>query len=567
MATFQVSSRASAQPILHEFVRPIHTGHDDDGRWARAGRLPDFIRNDNDLLPKPTVAQPDDRSAASAVAHSPDSSRRRLEARLDRTTTHDGQLHYQATFNPSVVPFKRMEAFDRITRDFRMIVGNPELEAVELARRVPPPGHDAFWGSVELTFNSSAAVPLPSVAPEARIVAYETTPRTTLSFYRDSADNFWVRSPHRRRVQLVFLSDAPQSYFAPELPAFVSTKDIPRRLRPVVPKEVAAAARQVIAHIGLDPRQTMRRTLDRMVAYFRSFREGPLDRRSRNAYLDIALSQRGVCRHRSFAFVVTAQALGIPARYVQNEAHVFVEVYLPQLGWVRIDLGGAASRLSVANAANKAVYAGGRDPFPRPNRFTTAYSQLQGNIRGLRPEQRRRRLQATERSLLPTGTSPTGTAAPTAPGSGDPAPGETQQGPGVDVRVNGPKTNATADHPQGAMRDSNEAAAEQKVPVRLVLRASQAVVYRGEAIEISGAVTTMAGGLGVSSLPVQLMLSLDGRHIDAELQGTQTNAQGRFSVRRPAPVDLPVGVYRLFAATPGNARFRGASTVTTSPSP
>ena len=45
--------------------------------------------------------------------------------------------------------------------------------------------------------------------------------------------------------------------------------------------------------------------------------------------VDLALSQKGVCRHRAFAFLVTALGLGIPARMVINEAHAWVEVLDP----------------------------------------------------------------------------------------------------------------------------------------------------------------------------------------------------------------------------------------------
>jgi hypothetical protein len=53
------------------------------------------------------------------------------------------------------------------------------------------------------------------------------------------------------------------------------------------------------------------------------------------------LSKKGVCRHRAFAFLVTAQSLGIPTRVITNEAHAWVEVFDSRL-WRRIDLGGAA---------------------------------------------------------------------------------------------------------------------------------------------------------------------------------------------------------------------------------
>src|SRR5262249_50796144 len=107
-----------------------------------------------------------------------------------------------------------------------------------------------------------------------------------------------------------------------------------------------------------------------------------------DVYLDLAYSKRGVCRHRAFAFVLTANAAGIPARYVTNEAHAFVEVRVPDRGWIRIDLGGAASELEVANASEKAIYRPrAPDPSPRPERYGESYTRLRGDVRGLTRDQ------------------------------------------------------------------------------------------------------------------------------------------------------------------------------------
>ena len=65
-----------------------------------------------------------------------------------------------------------------------------------------------------------------------------------------------------------------------------------------------------------------------MVAYFRSFEPSddfPNDHG--DIYLDLALSRKGVCRHRAFAFLVTALNIGVPTRFVANEAHAWVEVH------------------------------------------------------------------------------------------------------------------------------------------------------------------------------------------------------------------------------------------------
>ena len=52
--------------------------------------------------------------------------------------------------------------------------------------------------------------------------------------------------------------------------------------------------------------------LDPLVAHFRSFETGVIPSPSRSTYRDLALSRRGVCRHRAYAFTITALAAGIP---------------------------------------------------------------------------------------------------------------------------------------------------------------------------------------------------------------------------------------------------------------
>ena len=71
-------------------------------------------------------------------------------------------------------------------------------------------------------------------------------------------------------------------------------------------------------------------------------------------YLDLALARMGVCRHRSYAFVITALGLGVRARMVLNEAHAWVEV-ADGLQWKRIDLGGAGALLEQEQPDSKSV--------------------------------------------------------------------------------------------------------------------------------------------------------------------------------------------------------------------
>ena len=82
-------------------------------------------------------------------------------------------------------------------------------------------------------------------------------------------------------------------------------------------------------------------------------------------YKELALTQKGVCRHRAYAFVITALAQGIPARMVRNEAHAWVEVYDGSL-WHRIDLGGAAERMDTEQDPTEPQHRPPDDPYSWP---------------------------------------------------------------------------------------------------------------------------------------------------------------------------------------------------------
>jgi len=61
-------------------------------------------------------------------------------------------------------------------------------------------------------------------------------------------------------------------------------------------------------------------------------------------YRELSFSKKGVCRHRAYAFMITALGVGLPTRLVHNEAHAWVEVFDSEI-WHRIDLGGAATNI------------------------------------------------------------------------------------------------------------------------------------------------------------------------------------------------------------------------------
>ena len=115
--------------------------------------------------------------------------------------------------------------------------------------------------------------------------------------------------------------------------------------------------------------------VERLTEWFRSFTPGEMPAPGRDPLADLVLSQKGVCRHRARGFFVLALSLGIPTHLVVNEAHAFVEVWVPQAvgeqegkgGWQRIDLGGGAESLELHGAQDKHLHQPQwRDPLPQP---------------------------------------------------------------------------------------------------------------------------------------------------------------------------------------------------------
>jgi len=521
---------AQSEPVLHEYIAPPSAA--ESTRWVKERGLPKEIHTQDQRIQRPPFEEPTETSEMGPSAPA----RRRARVGLDRTTTHDGQLNYDATFNPSVVPFKRVTAADRVREDFTLSVRDPRLRPVKVAYRPIPPDRDAFWGSLQLQALPGKALPMPSVAPSAAIVSYRTRPEAKLRFFKDSADNFWVKSDRGGRLSVVLLMDAPRSYFSPQVPALLSAADVPEHRRPRLPRNVKTDAQRVLRHIGLRP-GSLNQHLSRLVAYFRNFQARPLQRKSDNIYLDIAFTQRGVCRHRSLAFVITAQAVGIPARYVENEAHAFVEVYLPRHGWARIDLGGASVGLDVHAAQRKAVHRPKQDPFPRPSRFEGGYSQLRGAVSGLDKSQLKKKpAQERTRSLRRFDRS--------AKTQGRKARNLDRAPPGAT-----PDKIATSGHM------GNPKGTPPKITTQIVVFSSSRTLFRGDLLHVWGKV--QAGKRGVGNLRVEVYLGRD-RNSALMLGATVSDSRGAFLLRPTVPITLEVGRYRIYAATPGDTRHEAS---------
>ncbi len=298
----------------------------------------------------------------------------------DTHTDHHTDGVYHAVFNPTVAPLKRVNAVDRVGEDFVISVGDEHLREVGLTSPSVVSGRDFFWGSFVVQHGRSRPAPVPSVSPCMLVHEVRTIPDgVEVDFFKDGADNFFVstndpragRGGRRSRggnVRIQVLVSGSRSYFGGALADEMRLKDL-RGERPLLPGNVVGAARLVLNQIGVGHSDSLSVQLRSLVSYFRGFEEGAIPGGASNTgipYLDLAFSRKGVCRHRAYAFVITAQALGIPARYVANEVHAFVEVIIPRMGWRRIDLGGAVPQMEILRGGDVPPHKPLRDPFPQP---------------------------------------------------------------------------------------------------------------------------------------------------------------------------------------------------------
>lgn len=529
-------------PLPHERL-PGRRATPAEGRLvldpASDGALPDAVRVGDEDIPAPELTPPD------AGERPPDTSDEIVYRAIDdsapvegaaqsvgastvpdRRTGKEGMLYYHAVFDPSVVPFKRNNAKDAVLPDYSLEVRDGRPRSLQVVGNRLDAGRDAFWGSLLVDLMPGRFAPLPSVSPESRILGYETAPAVELSFYADGAGNLFVRSVHGGRVRLNVLMDAPRAWFGRPVPSGVTTSRAWEGSpggAPRVPSTVRAKAALVWARIGVSPEQPLDVSLPRLVAWFRAFRPGDPPTNTGDIYLDLALGQVGVCRHRVHAFVITAQALGIPARYVSNEAHVFAEVWIPgdAPGWLRVDLGGGADGLTVFGGDDRRRHVPAEpDPFPAGGDYEETYSR-----------------QAVDGGEAPAGATRVIGLPPRQRLAGR-DPGSSLE----DAAVTDPAL------PASLRIDPRD----RRTRTRLLLDPLDVSVYRGEPLPVAGRVVD-PDGRGVPALQVLfLLISPVGEAEPHKLGGTLTTEDGHFAEQVRIPKDLPTGTWHLVVQHTGD---------------
>jgi hypothetical protein len=560
-------------PVLHRDVRsprrgvagtppgerrpPATSSNAVIGDEPAAGRNPAAIGTGEKILPEPPPSEPP-APEEPVMGHDNFGADRETSLQPDANTGPDSRLAYVEAFNPSVVPFKRLTSLGAVRDDWTLQISDEHSQSDLRVGGKPTPGFDRFWGSVMIDLSSGVDLPLPSVSPQMRILSYEVEPRIDLIFSKDGADNFYVRSeePGARGLhRLVFLVEADPIYFAPRMPRTGTRVYEVARARgapplPRLPREVMESARQVHTFLRVKSEDPLGPTLNRMISHFRAFE--PKDIGSpdgRKLYETLVVEKAGVCRHRAYAFMITANALGIPTRFVANEAHAFTEVWMPEQGWIRVDLGGASNQLEVRNAEGKSMYRPrGADPFSKPEEYTnggfSGYSTLQSDkVEGLTEQQKSE------------GRTPREGGGNSGDGSGDGGEGRNPDGsvdPNFDPddqNLDGPGRVAPGDD----MPSIDEEAHKGKKRTSIAVTGATPVGFRGEAIEVSGELRG-DDGKGLAGLPVDIYLAPAGSGGNrAQLVGhTVTGPDGSYSAELVVPYGLSLEPHEVYAAFGGN---------------
>ena len=402
---------------------------------------------------------------------------------------------------------------------------------------------DRFWGSMLIDLKPGADVPLPSVAPDMRVLSYEIKPNVRLRFEKDGADNFYVRTdePHATGTyRLVFLCDADAGYFAPQLPA--------HRMTPAL---VAAATPPELAH-RRSPRRSGADAEDHAPATSASIPTWILRRRvpTSSSASSAASRLKAACRRPatsiailcdmpgracvpppldSFAtFMITAERARHPdALRVERGARVRRGLVPRARLWAahRSWSARAALKLEVTGADDKTLHRPrAEDPFAKPDAYKNNYTQLEGDIKGLSSRQIADKRKSLSDQL----------AAVRRPGVRSGRQGRGGTG-GGGMALAADDGEGTGDR---ILPDPNLPAAQidpLKPTPRLLVTTSSPSAYRGDSLHIEGRVDVAGKGLPDHRVDIFLAPAGSGGAHSKPLGNAVTGPDGSFRVDLQVP--------------------------------
>jgi hypothetical protein len=505
-------------PVLHEYIEPNPREDVELSATTQDGAMPAALETESGLVPAP---QPGERKPKGEHAYGGNATPDSIDAsfRVDRDTTRPDVVSYDEPFIPAIAPFKRLYAYDAVDESFELTVFDKALSRLEIGGK-PAPQDDQFYADLFVDLTPGVPVRIPSVGPHSRPLVARTDPEVSFHLERDRAENWFMVGDARRRVRLIMQLAAPRAAFSTEL-GDAAWGELLQKLPPL-PPAVASAAADVAQQIGVSRKQTPKQATAALVTYFRGFSPSeatPKATRGAQLYQELALSRKGVCRHRAYAFMLTALGLGLPTRMVRNEAHAWVEVY-DGVRFHRIDLGGAAGRMEYDSRTDEHVHRPPPDALSWPEGSESGQEMLSRTLdnAGVRPGD------GSRPGAIPSARPPSPPAAASA-GARDP--------------------NLPGRNPED----------DDRPPASVTLQVGSSATPRGAAIQISGVVE--AGGEPCAFARVDVSLR-NGVGQETWLGAFPTDNNGRVDGRVTVPFDIDVGDYKVIARTPGTGRC-GAS--------
>ena len=546
LATTPLASaqRGLGAPTLHE---PIPPDPREDVALAVSleGELPAALNTPRGLVPAPDPARPFGTGEA-PYSPVPKGDAPGSTFRPDRDTRRPDALPYDDPFSPSTAPFKRLSAYDSVDANYTLSVRDAHATALAVSPTPPPDvSEEHFFADMVVDLAAGRKVRIPSVGPGTRVLRARAgigTQDVKFTLYKDGAENWFIEGDATTRARLVMELSIPRTAFGGD---FGNPTRAELRAVPPLPANVQTAAAQVAQKIGVTPRSPPREVVTKLVTYFRAFQdsEDPPTGRG-DIYLDLALQQKGVCRHRAFAFLVTALHLGIPTRMISNEAHAWVEVEDGHR-WRRIDLGGAGRTLHDPLSTN-VPYEPPPDPFVWP----------QGSTRGEDLADRARRAASGGPSApaAPPGASSAGTADPrpassgrTASGGAGGTSGTMSSGATGDMSSDGDATGVTSTN----LRPVTPPGPDHRPASSLTMALGGTNARRGAALPVRGSVASDGEPCGHVAVEIVLQSKTHG---DIPVGVLATDERGNYDGALVLPSSVPLGDYEAHARTLGDSR-------------
>jgi hypothetical protein len=491
------TTTASADIVLHEYIADDPAEDLRMGATTSDGAMPAAVLTHSGPVASPDLERTSEKRS---TVYGGTEGQAPAAFHIDRNTTRPNSVSYTDPFTPAVAPYKREFAYDAVDERLDLVVRDPSLVAMSVGGAARTED-DQFYADIDAELTDGQATRIPTVGPGARLLATRVDPPAALHFFRDSAENWFVRGDRGGRFRIILHIAIDRAAFGS---AFADvdfdrlsrfTTRIPERLGTVG----TAVARQIGVVEGTSPGEALRI----LVKHFRSF--SPSDDHPQSAgidlYRDLAVSQKGVCRHRAYAFVLTALAIGLPARFVRNEAHAWVEVF-DAYRWHRVDLGGAASDIQYSDD-RRVAHVPPRDPFEWPSTTDSGQAMAERARSARVPAQGQ------------TGRNDPGIAPPRVPSD---TPGDPD---------------------------------DRRAKSSITLQIHGAEARRGARVKISGRIE--ADGAPCTETRVDLFL--EPRQQGAEriqLGALVTGSDGRYEGRVVLPFTVPPGDYEVRATTPGN---------------